>query len=361
MHKKWILSIICLSLCVFQKTDRVFANLLTGQDLAYPSSMNIIVRTLRAIRHLPAYQVDYQLMDQTNNIPIFEGQALVNQKESQLELKLEFFDAPIGVVSQDDPKTALKYHLLAYDNLSRVYLNFEDYFSQFPDSDRIDIDPEVLSNFRNTFIEVDQVKKDATLSILELTDSIMVLPQEDLLFNFRPEQVSLTDSDLLVRSSRLGIPFDILDFQQSLSFQHSIQLALSPNNLSGDRLDFHSELHWKNHQDVLEWQLNQKDSKENASLMGQNKDPSFIFTTGQVTDKLTQYYFKINPNNLTYDAELVGLVEDFDLNIFSHQTAKYRASNYQLRVQVRPVSFQLLAEGDLNLVDIDTINDWMNK
>ena len=317
--------------------------------------MKSIEQTLAKIRRLDQYQVQYQLKNQNTGEFLLYGRALVDQKHGAMDLRLDFYPATQESSLAETSQQPYTYHLLSFQDLQRNYLALDSL-----------IQPSFVSGLtyqqigqtfplEETFVSIPS-RGNSDLLVSQLTPSLQLLPSLNQVRNFKPYQVirAIQDQRLGIRSQRLGIPDGILNFDQTVSFyQRTDYLS---DEVAGQNLNVEASLEWQAHRPFISWGLQLNGRLNQLQAVDQVGHMIYQYQSKTVSDKLTQYTFLVNPDMLTYQADFVGLVEDFDLNIFDHETAKYRAHNYQLSVYVEPLAEPLVEESDLNSLSLEDLN-----
>lgn len=327
---------------------------------AYPMDRQTIRQSLAKIQALDRYQVNYLVKNLNTGEYLLTGQALVDQNEAALDLKVDFYPTLQESSLTELRQQAFGFHLLSYNNLQNNYLSLNSLLDPSFIEDYLYQDLSATYSLDQTLVQIPS-QGNSEIMFSQLTPSIQLLPTTEQVLEFSPYQILKADRRLAVRSQRLGIPVGILNFDQSLSFYQRVDYLLSESPNEQTHLNLEANLEWQTQRSFISWALQMNGRLNQLQAVDQVGHSLYQYQSKTISDKLTQYNFIIDPEALTYQAEFVGLVENFDLNIFDHETAKYRANNYQLSVQVGPTDKEIPAEASLNALSLENLNNQLGQ
>lgn len=330
-------------------------------DIQGPANRLQIIQAWKRILALEEYQVIYQLIYQKNQAIIMKANLLVDEKLGALDMKLTYYPQAQLDIKEGNLSKSLPIHILSRNHLQDVFVDSSSILRQLDKANVNMTKFKELGITDKSFIKIDQVQGPSKLQIRDLTKSIKLLPNLSGLYQLSNQQISRIGNSFKVFTSRLAIPQDILRFEDSLSFinRYNINIAKPGEERAQVNLDFAFD--WKLNQAWFSWLYDFRVDYLDLNLTPRQIHNAYEFKASQTTDKLIHYKFILDPQKSTYQAELIGLVEEFDLNIFSNQTAKYYTSKYQLNIEVKPLQTPLLDEKELDILDIKQFQDILTQ
>lgn len=311
-----------------------------------------LIQALNNIDRLSKYQVTYQVLDKQTQSLFMSSQILVDEIQDRYDIQIQYFPVEQMAELKEDTKRSFYLHLLAFNQFQDVYLSR---LSILPPLAQLDNRFEKFSVIDSEeFVPLTRVHPQKDMNGKRLSRSIKFLPNLSIL-TFNNQSISRRKDWLLGTASRMSLPLDIFDYKQAFSFNLKNHIDIKTIDSAGPETNLDLSLNWDWTKRPIAWTYdfsgNYKDSERPSSQLAN----IYQFDAGKVTKKLIHYRFMLNPKEKIYEALIEGLVEDFSLNIFDLQTAKYLTSNYQVLVRVQPYDGKLKGPEDLELISVNDL------
>lgn len=317
-----------------------------------------LIQALEMIDSLSKYQVNYQVLDKKTHALIMVSQILVDQEQNRYDIRIKYLPPAQEEVSDQDPAKSFYLHMLAFNQFEEVYLSSSSIVSPLGQIDYRFKNKDLMKG--ETFVPLTNTRYVKDIQAKELSRSLKFLPKTSIL-SIHHQAFSRQKQGIIGTLSRLAIPMNIFNFDQALSFSLRNHINLKTEEATGPEADLELGLDWNWKNRPFNWSYEFRGDYKDLQLTPMQVFNRYQFDAGQITNKLIHYRFFINPKARIYQAILEGLVEDFSLNIFDHQTAKYYTTNYQLLVQVQPYQGDILGPEDLEILSVQELEGQLLK
>lgn len=319
--------------------------------------INDFVKALGELENLNYYQISYTLTDVPKNEVISKGKLVGNQEEGDLLGTLSYFFPEASPSQYDFEFISYRHFDLAYVKMFKL-LNSMAFFNQ--PYFAVDVHQQV-EELTDTFVSIDSSELNRINLSRDPYQSLVLLPDLNRLSRISADKLYKINDMYLLSLERLEIPEYL--FRTSNNFGMAFQLGMEIDS-SGENeayadwqvsTDHRFELTDKGNSlnfgvtvnsEITDLLLPQ--APEGVERYVENFSKVLNMDSNVMLDKLTKVNIVYNPTTQTYRVSLVGIVENIEFNLFSHEAAGLETTEYRLDYEIKPIIHKIPQLDEIN-------------
>lgn len=337
--------------------EEVMSNSETLEANQAEQQINDFVKALGELENLNYYQISYTLTDVPKNEVISKGKLVGNQEEGDLLGTLSYFFPEASPSQYDFEFISYRHFDLAYVKMFKL-LNSMAFFNQPYFGKDVHRQAEELTDM---FVSIDSSELNRINLSRDPYQFLVLLPDLNRLSRISADKLYKINDMYLLSLERLEIPEYL--FRTSNNFGMAFQLGMEIDS-SGENdaytdwqvsTDHRFELTDKGNSlnfgvtvnsEITDLLLPQ--APEGVERYVENFSKVLNMDSNVMLDKLTKVNIVYNPTTQTYRVSLVGIVENIEFNLFSHEAAGLETTEYRLDYEIKPIIHKIPQLDEIN-------------
>ncbi|UUX33815.1 hypothetical protein [Fundicoccus culcitae] len=334
------------------------------------NDLEYLISELKKLNQLDNYRIDYMLTNNRNNKRMTHL-VLYGDEEENIEATFNFYN-------DNFYPNSYQLQLLGFNNFELAYINqfgFLDslaFFNKphFP----FDFD-ESLTEYQDYMLEVEVINRNNLDS--PLLEQLLLLPDFDKLSQVSPSMVHRIDDYYILNLERLEIPDLLMRGHDLLNQKINSSITVNNNSSNSQLYDvvLSNSLDLSVQNRGLDFELNYETQLSDDLL------PSYYYPeeynsvnrvntelyvkTSDIIDKITNVRITYNERTQRFHITLLGITENFNLNLFTSDSANFRSYEFQIDYIIQPSDYQLaelddfqrMSEKEFNFILTNKINE----
>lgn len=345
-HIKFIIRFIfVLWVVTFNQT------ILVNAKSAQPDVRQAFALAMENFGQFNQYEMIFKIENKDTNQTLLKGRLLHHVEEGNLLLDMSIYDYQ-SETENEDRQILQKVHpfrMLSYGNQKLVYLNQMEWLNSLGIFDlapiRSSLQSEV-SRYQRHWVAVNQFQP------IEVSEWQQLFPliENQTILEMKPDDVIYQNGAYHFNLERIDIPRNILNLWGNIQLNYMPKVTLDINqDKTGWLLNTEQDFSIDQHRSDIVINLgatfdavdffNPLTSSMNKSMLDEkitDLNREFTFSTGDVTQKMTEINYYLHPGNQHLSVEINGIAERIALNILGDQQNQLLSANYQLSVDIRP-------------------------
>lgn len=377
----WLKFLMIFILLAFIGETNVNAQFLSKsnieQELENPASeanlpqneLEYLVSKLRKLSQLEHYRIDYMLMNNRNNKRmthiIWYGDA-----EENVEATFNFYNSNFY-------PDHYQLNLLGYNNFELAYTDQFAFLDSMAFFDKphfsFDFDKHI-NPYLDYYLEIDTINRNNLSE--PLLEQLLLLPDLERLLQISPAKVHRIKDNYFISLERLEIPDLLMRRNDLLRQVITSSISMNPSTVDPDvfEVNLTNSIDLNVHNRGLDFELNYQSILADELLPNYynaeeynaiNRVNSELYVkTSDIIDKITNVRIAYNDTTGRFHITLLGITENFQLNLFTSNTANFKSYEFQIDFSIQPTDkeivklddIQRMSEKEFNYILTELIN-----